>query len=118
MPDNDELIPLEACTLPGTISVTRSALEYAARFQTAVPSGWIAAFSWHDGERVRASKDLPWVDNGSGVHLGAYRTKQIPEEAIYRSGSLHYAVLIRKEIVESHPQKTIDLDDSGRVVLR
>jgi hypothetical protein len=52
------------------------------------------------------------------MDLGAYRIGQIPEEAIYHEGSFRYAVLIRQEIVDAHPEKTIDLDGPRRVVLR
>ena len=118
MPDDNEGVSIEGCTLPGTIRVTRPALELAERFLAAVPAGYIVAFSWHDGERVRASKDSSWVDNGPGMGLGAYRIGQIPEEAIYHSGSFRYAVLIRPEIVDAHPEKIIDLDGPRSVVLR
>lgn len=71
---------------------------------------------WVDGRRTRASEDAPWEDEGPGLDLGAYRVGQIPQEAIYRAGSLGYAVLMRKEIVDSHPNKTIDLDEGGNLV--
>lgn len=115
--DDDERVPLEACTRPGTIKVTDRALKLAERFQAAVP-GWIVAFSWYDGSRTRASKDAPWVNTGPGLDLGAYRIGQIPEEAIYRAAGLKYAVLIRKEILKKHPERIIDLDESGNLVLR
>ena len=118
MSNNDECIPIEVCKLPGTMRVTRPALALAEQFQASVPAGWIVAFSWHDGERVRASKDAPWVDNGPGMHLGAYRIQQIPEQAICRAGSLHYAILVREETLANHPQKTIDVDELDHVVLR
>lgn len=118
MPSDDERVSLEACTLPGTIKVTDRALQLAERFQTAVPSGWIVSFSWYDGGRTRASKDAPWEDTGPGLDLGGYRVGQVPEEAIYHAGSLSYTVLISKEVVESHPERTIDLDESGKLVLR
>ena len=118
MSNDDERVPLEACTLPGTIKVTPAALKLAEQFQAAVPVGWIVAFSWHDGQRIKANKDAPWVDMGPGLGLGAYEIGGIPEEAIYHSGSLRYAVLIRKEIVDSHPEGLIDLDGPRSVVLR
>lgn len=117
MSNDDEPVPLEACTLPGTINVTDRALRLAERFQAAVPSGWIVAFSWCEGRRMRANKTAPWVDQGPGLDLGAYRVAQIPEEAVYQTGSLSYAVCIWKEIVESHPERTIDLDERGNPVL-
>ena len=116
MSSDDEPVPLDACTLPGTVNVTDRALQLAKRLQAGVPSGWIVAFSWYEGSRMRASKDAPWVDQGPGLDLGAYRVGQIPQEAIYHAGSLSYAVLIWKGIVESHPNKTIDLDESGKLV--
>lgn len=118
MTNDDGPIPLEACTLPGTITVTGGALALAERFHAAVPFGWIVAFSWHDNERVRASKDAPWEEKGPGIGLGAYQIGQIPEEALYNAGALSYAVLISKEVVENHPERTIDLDESGKVVFR
>lgn len=118
MPSDDERVPLEACTPPGTIKVTDRALRLAEQFQASVPAGWIVAFSWHEGERRRASKDAPWEDMGPGLDLGAYRICQIPEEAVCHMGTLSYAVLIWKEIVESHPEKTIDLNEAGNVIFR
>lgn len=118
MTDDDVPVPLEACTLPGTIKLTDRALKLAEEFQTAVPSGWIMAFASYEGSRMRASKDAPWVDTGPGIDLGGYKIGQIPAEAVYRHGSLSYAVLISKEMVASHPEKTIDLDDAGKIVLR
>ena len=117
MSSDDEPVPLEACAPPGTIKVTERALQRAALFQASVPSGWIVAFSWVEGRRMRASKDAPWVDQGPGLDLGAYRIGQIPEEAIWNSGPLRYAVLIWKNIIDSHPKKTIDLDERGNPVL-
>jgi hypothetical protein len=114
--DNDP-VPLEACTPPGTIDVTDRALKRAAQFQSSVPLGWIVAFSWYEGSRSRASKDAPWVDQGPGLDLGAYRIGQIPKEAICHTDSLSYAVLIWKEIVDRHPKRTIDLDERGNPVL-
>ena len=58
------------------------------------------------------------MDKGPGLGLGAYKVGDIPEEAIYHAGPFRYAVLIRKEIVASHPQRTIDLDGPRSVVLR
>ncbi len=116
MSDDDGRIPIEFCRLPGTIMVTPPALALAEQFQASVPAGWVVAFSWHDGERVRASKDAPWVDKGPGMHLGAYRIQQIPEQAICRAGSLSYAVLIRDEILATHPHKTIDLERGNPVL--
>ena len=55
---------------------------------------------------------------GSGVDLGAFKTSQIPKEAIYREGPFPYVVLIRKQIVDGHPQRTIDLDAGGHMVFR
>ena len=118
MSNDDERVPIEVCRLPGTMTVTRPALTLAEQFQASIPAGWIVVFSWHDGERVRTSKDAPWVDNGPGMHLGAYRIRQIPEQSICRAGSLCYAVLIRDEILANHPQKTIDVDELGHVIIR
>ncbi len=118
MTSNDESVPLEACTLPDTIKVTEPALELAKQFQASVPAGGIVAFFWYDGRRERASKDAPWVDKGPGLELGAYEIGDIPKEAIYHSGSFPYAVLIRKEIVDNHPERTIDLIGPRRIILR
>ena len=118
MSGDDKPVPLEACTRPGTIKVTPRALESAQPFASALPAGWIVAFDWYDGRRVRAGKDAPWVDTGPGVDVGAFKTSQIPKEAVYRDGPFPYAVLIRKEIVDGHPQKTIDLDAGGHMVFR
>jgi hypothetical protein len=117
MSEDNECVSIKGCTLPGTINVTPQALDLAKRFQTAVPSGYIVTFSWYDGERVRASKTAPWVDNGPGIDLGAYSVEQIPEEAVYQAGSFRYAVLIRKDVVDRYPNKTIDLDASGNPIL-
>ena len=110
--------PLEECTRPGTIQVTPRALDFAKRFQAAVPAGLIVVFSWYDDERGRASKDASRVDKGSGLDLWAYRVEQIPEQAVYHAGSFPYAILIPRAVVESHPRKTIDLDGPRNVVLR
>ena len=118
MASDDESVSLEACTLPGTIKVTEPALELARQFQASIPVGWIVAFSWYDGRGERASKDAPRVDKGPGLGLGAFEIGDIPEEAIYHAGSFRYAVLIRKEIVENHPQRTIDLDERGNTTLK
>lgn len=75
-------------------------------------------FNWFDGIETKANKDAPWVDEGPSLDLGAYRIGQIAEEAIYHAGSFRYAVLIRKDIIESHPEKTIELDARGRPILR
>ena len=114
---DNECVPLEACTFPGEIKLTPRAMEYLTRFNSNVPAGWIAAFDWYDEGRFKASKDSPWIETGPGLDLGAFRTNQIPEEAVYRSGSLRYAILIWKRIVDSYPQKTIDLDDRGNPIL-
>ena len=118
MSNDDERVPIEVCRLPGTMTVTRPALTLAEQFQASIPAGWIVVLSWHDGERVRISKDAPWVDNGPGMHLGAYRIQQIPEQSICRAGSLCYAILIRDEILANHPLKTIDVDELGHVIIR
>ena len=75
-------------------------------------------FTWYDGQRERASKNAPWVDKGPGLGVGAYKNGDIPKEAIYHAGSFRYAVLIRQEIVEGHPERLIDLDGPRSVVLR
>ena len=116
MVGDDKPVPLEACTRPGRIKVTLRALGSAQPFASALPAGWIAAFGWYDGQRMRASKDAPWVETGPGVDVGAYKASQIPVEAIYREGPFPYAVLIRKEIVEAHPDRTIDLDAGNHMV--
>ena len=103
---------------PGTIKVTPRALERAQPFASALPAGWIVAFDWYDGQRMRAGKDAPWVDMGPGVDIGAYKTSQIPTGAIYREESFPYAVVIRKEIVEAHPDRIIDLDAGNHMVFR
>ncbi len=115
---DDEPVPLEECTRPGTIQVTPRALDLAKRFQADAPAGLIVVFSWYDGEGVRAGKDAPWVDKGSGLDLWGYRVEQIPAEAVHHEGSFRYAVLVPKEVIESHPQGTIDLDGSRNLVLR
>jgi hypothetical protein len=114
---DDEPIPLAACTLPNTILVTDRALKLAEQFQASIPSGWIASFAWFEGRGVRASKDAPWQDQGAGLDLCAYRIGEIPAEALYHAGTFSYAVLIWKNIVDSHPKRTIDLDDRGNPVL-
>ena len=98
--------------------MTPRALDLAKRFQADAPAGLIVVFSWYDGERVRAGKDAPWADKGSGLDLWAYRVEQIPAEAVHHEGSFRYAVLVPKEVIESHPQGTIDLDGSRNVILR
>lgn len=118
MSADNEPISLKACALPGTIEVTRSALMQAERLQTVVSAGAIVAFFWADGRRMKANKDAPWVDQGSGLDLGAYRNTQIPEEAVFTAGSLRYAVLIRKEILDTYPDKVIDADEAGKIILR
>ena len=118
MSSGGEIVFLEACTPCGTIKVTDSALRLAERFQASVPAGWIAVFSWFDGRQIRAGNDAPCIDQGAGLGLGAYRIEQIPNEAICYAGSLSYAVCIRRDIVDSHPEKTIDLDEAGHVILR
>ncbi len=118
MSNDDEAVPLEACTLPGTIEVTGAALEFAKQFQASIPAGWIVVFSWLDGRKTRASNDTPWIDLGPGLGVGAYRNNQIPQEAIYHDGAFRYAVLISTEIVEDHPERLIDLDGPRSVVLK
>lgn len=118
MSGDDEPVPLEACTRPGTIKVTQRALERAHPFASGLPAGWMVAFHWSDGQRMRVSKDAPWIEMGPGVDLGAYKASQLPSEAIYREGPFPYAVLIRKTIVDAHPEKTIDLDAGGHMVFR
>ena len=115
---DDEPVPLASCTLPGTITLTPATLDLARRFGAAIPAGWIVAFGWHDWSGVRASKDAFLVETGPGLDLGAYRLTQVPEQAIYHAGSFRYAVVIRREIVASHPRKMIDLDEKGRVDFR
>ena len=118
MPNDDEHVPLPSCTLPGTIKVMPAALELAKQFQASIPAGWIVVFRWYDGRRERTSKDAPWVDKGPGLGLGTFEIGDIPEEAVYQAGSFHYAVLIRKEIVDNHPERTIDLIGPREVILR
>jgi hypothetical protein len=118
MSSDDDAIPSEFCTRPGTITVTRPALDLAQQFQTSVPAGWMVAFIWYDGQRERASKDAPWVDVGPGLGLGTYRTGDIPAEAVYQAGSLRYGVIMQQAVVDRHPEKTIDLDTRGNPVLR
>ena len=118
MSSDNERVPLEACTLPGTIKVTRPALELAEKFQASIPAGWIVVFDWYDWGRTRASKDAPWIETGPGLDLSAFRIDQIPAQAIYRAEALRYAVLIPKKVVDSHPEKLIDLDGPRSVVLR
>ena len=118
MSSDSDAIPVEACAPPGTIRVTDRALKRARQFQDAVPFGWISTFLWCDGREKRASKDAPWEDQGPGLDLGAYRVEQIPKEAVCTAGSLKYAVCISKDIIDSHPERTIDLDKTGSLVLR
>ena len=118
MSSPEESVPIVECAPPGTVAISPAAMALAERFQAAVPAGFIVAFSWHDGERVRASKDAPWVDKGPGVGLGAYRTIQIPEEAVCHSSSINYAVLIRQAVLDDHPEKRVYLDDTGRMILK
>lgn len=118
MSSDDDAVPLEYCTRPGTIKVTPSALALAQQFQAAVPAGWMVAFIWYDGQRQRASKDAPWVDVGPGLGLGTYRASDIPAEAVYQAGPLRYGVIVQQEVVDRHPEKTIDLDARGNPILR
>ena len=116
--NDDDPIPLKECALPGTVKVTSRALELAERFQAAIPTGWIVVFNWFDGGRTRVGKDAPWINTGPGLDLGAYRTSDIPEEAVYHEGSFRYAVLIREDVIESHPQKTIDVSELDHIVFK
>ena len=118
MSADDEPVSLKGCAFPGTVKVTRSALMQAERFQTVVPAGWIVTFFWSDGQRMKANKDAPWVDLGPGLDLGAYRNTQIPEEAVFTGESLRYAVLILKEILDAYPEKVVDADATGKIILR
>lgn len=118
MADDLVSVSLDGFTPPGTIRVTEAALELAKKFQASIPAGWIVVFRWYDGRRERASKEAPWVDMGPGLDLGTFQTGDIPEKAFYHAGSFRYAVLIRADIVESHPLKTIDLMGSGRLALQ
>ena len=115
---SDERVSLEVCALPNSLTVTRRAVRRAERFQSVLRPGRIVVFSGYDSSWMRASEDAPWVDTGPGVDLQAYWVEQIPEEAIWRAGSLRYAVLISRQLVDSLPERTIDLDETGRPVLR
>lgn len=116
MSHDDDPVPLIYCTAPGSIKVTQRALGRAEQFQASIPGGWMVAFMWYDGQKKRASKEAPWIDVGPGLGLGTFRIGDIPEVAIYHAGSFRYAVIIQKEIVEQHPQKTIDLDERGNPI--
>ncbi len=115
--EDDEAVPLSECALPGTLTVTDRAIGLAKRFQAAVPSGYIVAFSWYDWGKSRANKDAPWVETGPGLDLGAYKIHQIPQAAVWSEDTFRFAVLIRPDVLAAHPAKTIDFNSAGKVVL-
>ena len=100
--------------LPKTTGqISDSAFTELKSFASSIGPKWIAGFYYYSKSQVRPSKDATWIDQGSGIGLGAYKRADIPAGYEHQREGIDYILQIPPDIWSSGKLGIIDVDPSA-----
>ncbi|ODA67599.1 hypothetical protein A7A08_01633 [Methyloligella halotolerans] len=120
--DNDE--QLEYYRLPGEVSLSEAALEYAREFAEALSatgprSNWLVSIDWGT-TRSTQYPDGTVEDHGPGLNLGGDRRERYPAAALHDGSGFQFAIAIPNEVLDASEKRLIDYDPPvfGNLIVR
>jgi len=120
--DNDDR--LQHYRIPGEVTVSEAAIEYAREFAEALSavgpnSRWLVAFHWSTArsEQFPNGREEHF---GPGLDLGGDRRDRYPSAALHDGGGFQFAVCMPKNVLDASKHRLIDVEPSewGKLVLR
>lgn len=115
--------PEEQYVLPGAVRISPAALQVARHFDEAIRSAGrdtVVVFDWAVSIAVRRSPTEPLEDVGPCLMLAAAERSDIPPGYIQFVDGVEVAVQIPGDVLESSPNRMIEVDSSRlfKLVLR
>jgi hypothetical protein len=96
----------------GAIQLDPAAIEEARQFLSELGANerdgkWVVAFTWCYGRTFQKSSNSPNVDEGPGIDIAGYRTKELPPGVIEVRNGVPVAFIIPAEQLAAASRKAI-----------